>query len=187
MADNTPIKHSGTPWNSVNCPATKEEVKKSLQLLWKSVVDTFSTKEELQSVRNAIKNPVVVVDSKDSILEYKTGVLYVINQVPYVWDKNDLVPLTDSQLGILENKLTKKIEESSDNLNTLIGDLNEFIFEDDYLQYLLENLPKATHDKPGLMGSEEKTILKDLQLRMLTILDADEARNLFGNLITIQD
>ena len=178
MADNTQIKHS--------CPATKEEVKKSLQLLWKSVVDTFSTKEELKSVRNAIKNPVVVVDSKDSILEYKTGVLYVINQVPYVWDKNDLVPLTDSQLGILEKKLSDKIQASEDNLNTLIGDLNEFIFEDEYLQYLLENLPKATHDKPGLMGSEEKTILKDLQLRMLTILDADEAKNLLGNIQKIE-
>ena len=178
MADNTQINH--------NCPATKEEVKKSLQLLWKSVVDTFSTKEELQSVRNAIKNPVVVVDSKDSILEYKTGVLYVINQVPYVWDKNDLVPLTDSQLGILEKKLSDKIQASEDNLNTLIGDLNEFIFEDEYLQYLLENLPKATHDKPGLMGSEEKTILKDLQLRMLTILDADEAKNLLGNIQKIE-
>ena len=186
MADNTQINHSGTPWNSVNCPATKEEVKKSLQLLWKRVVDTFSTKEELQSVRNAIKNPVVVVDSKDNILEYKTGVLYVINQVPYVWDKNDLVPLTDSQLGILEKKLSDKIQASEDNLNTLIGDLNEFIFEDEYLQYLLENLPKATHEKAGLMGSEEKTILKDLQLRMLTILDADEAKNLLGNIQKIE-
>ena len=56
----------------MSCTVSKDELKKSLALLWKNIQDNYAKKSELPTVTSSV----VVVDRKEDIVNYSKNILY---------------------------------------------------------------------------------------------------------------
>lgn len=164
--------------NNTSCPASKEDLKKGLELLWKNVLDSFVSKKDFNGIKEDLaRKPVVVVSSKDEIKDFRSGILYIVNKEPFFYDsvKGELVALVDSGNAELKKQLEDKILETFKKFEDYL-DSSEFIND------IQKRLPIASPTQNGLFSKEDRAIFNEMRLSLLTRLDEDEVKTMLGSL-----
>lgn len=165
----------------MSCTVSKDELKKSLALLWKNIQDNYAKKSELPTQTSSV----VVVDRKEEITNYAKNLLYVVGGVPYIWNNTELVPLQDSKVA----DMLSKIEEAKDDLTEYfageIDEVYEKLNSEEFINELTQRLPRVTAEKPGLMSATDKLTLEENKARLLDLVDRDDVNNWYGDIINL--
>lgn len=165
----------------MSCTVSKDELKKSLVLLWKNIQDNYAKKSELPTVTSSV----VVVDRKEEIINYSKNILYIIGRVPHVWDGSELVPLQDSKVA----DILAKIEESKGELTEYfageIDEVYEKLNSEEFINELIQRLPRVSAEKPGLMSAADKLTLEENKARLLDLVDRDDVNRWYGDIINL--
>lgn len=165
----------------MSCNVSKDELKKSLALLWKNIQDNYAKKEELPTPVPSV----VVVDTKEDITNYAKNILYVVGRIPHVWDGTELVPLQDSKVA----DILAKIEESKGELTEYfageIDEVYEKLNSEEFINELIQRLPRVSAEKPGLMSAADKLTLEENKARLLDLVDRDDVNRWYGDIINL--
>lgn len=165
----------------MSCNVSKDELKKSLALLWKNIQDNYAKKEELPTPVPSV----VVVDTKEDITNYAKNILYVVGRNPHVWDGTELVPLQDSKVA----DILAKIEESKGELTEYfageIDEVYEKLNSEEFINELIQRLPRVSAEKPGLMSAADKLTLEENKARLLDLVDRDDVNRWYGDIINL--
>ena len=165
----------------MSCTVSKDELKKSLALLWKNIQDNYAKKSELPTMTSSV----VVVDRKEEIVNYSKNILYVIGGVPYIWNNTELVPLQDSKVA----DILAKIEESKGELTEYfageIDEVYEKLNSEEFINELIQRLPRVSAENPGLMSAADKLTLEENKARLLDLVDRDDVNRWYGDIINL--
>lgn len=165
----------------MSCTVSKDELKKSLALLWKNIQDNYTKKSELPAQTSSV----VVVDTKEDITNYAKNLLYVVGRTPHVWDGTELVPLQDSKVA----DILAKIEESKGELTEYfageIDEVYEKLNSEEFINELIQRLPRVSAEKPGLMSASDKLTLEENKARLLDLVDRDDVNRWYGDIINL--